>query len=184
MAKSVDFYELLGVSIFASPEEIKAAYIKKMKEYHPDAYQGSKKEAENISAGINAGYEILSDPKQKLVYDQKYGFEEQRQAVLSEKEKQKRKEQKKAKKQDKKTYATEKKQQAEAKRQKEFSQSNEKEDKKIKTHFFSKKLKKDAKVVHPFATTPEQKQMRKERLVLDITIIVLLIIVIALIIFK
>ena len=184
MAKSVDYYNLLGVSIFASPEEIKAAYIKKMKEYHPDAYKGSKKEAENIAAGINAGYEILSDPKQKMVYDQKYGFEEQRQAMLRQQEKQRRKQERKNKRQEKKTYAAEKRQQEEAKRQEEYSKANEKDDKKIKTNFFTKKLKKDAKVVHPFAATPEQKQMRKERLFLDVTIIVLLVIVILLIIFK
>lgn len=183
MAKSIDYYNLLGISIFASSEEIKAAYIKKMKEYHPDTYHGNKREAENITASINAGYEILSDPKQKYVYDQKYGFEEQRQAVLKEQEKQKRKQQKKQKK-TKPTYATEKKQQQETKRQQEFSEKTKKESGKIKTNIFSKKPKKDAKVVHPFATTPEQKQIRKERLVLDITIIVLLVIVILLIIFK
>ena len=184
MAKSVDYYNLLGISIFFFFLEIKAAYIKKMKEYHPDAYTGNKKEAESISASLNEGYAILSDPKQKFVYDQKYGFDEQRDQITKEQERQKRKQEKKEKKQKQKTYATEKMQQKEAQRQEEFSKANEKEDKKIKTNWFTKKLKKDAKVKHPFAATPEQKQIRKERLVLDITIIALLVIVILLIIFK
>lgn len=188
MGKTVDYYKILGISIFASQEEIKAGYIKKMKEYHPDAYQGNKKEAENISAEINQGYEILSDPKQKFVYDQKYGFDAQRARIEKEQAKQKRKqerrEKRKNKHQQKANYTQEKMQAKEAKEQEEFNKATAQKDKKIKTNFFTKKVKKDTKVVHPFAKTPEEKQVRKERLILDITIIALLVVVILLILFK
>ena len=184
MKKSIDYYNLLGISIFASPEEIKAAYINKMKTYHPDTYAGNKKEAENITAGINEGYAILSDPKQKEVYDKKYGFDVQRQNILFEQEKLKRKQARKAKKQNQTSYATEKAQAEEARQHQEFNKATEREDAKPKTNFFTKKLKKDIKATNPFAKPEEKKQENKERLILDCAIIVLLIIVIVLIIFK
>ena len=185
MNKTADYYELLGISIFASQEEIKAGYIKKIKQYHPDTYKGNKTEAENITAGINEGYAILSDPKQKEVYDKKYGFDIQRQSILKAQEKFEKKQQKKNKKEKpQKTYATEKKQQEETRKQKEFNAQTDRSDAKPRTNIFTKKLKKDTKVVNPFAKSSDEREIQKERLFLDGIIILLLIILIFVIIFK
>jgi len=67
MAK--DFYNILGVSRDASPEEIKKAYRKLSKELHPDKNRGSK-DAEHKFKEVNEAYETLSDPKKKQMYDQ------------------------------------------------------------------------------------------------------------------
>ncbi len=60
---SDDPYEILGTSQTASPEEIKAAYREKIKEYHPDKFQGQpewvKTQAEEMTQKINRAYEAL-----------------------------------------------------------------------------------------------------------------------------
>jgi molecular chaperone DnaJ len=66
-----DFYEILGISKNASPEEIKKAYRKKAIEYHPDKNPGDKQAEENFKTAAEA-YEVLSDPDKKARYDQ-YG---------------------------------------------------------------------------------------------------------------
>ena len=55
-------YEVLGVSPNATQEEIRAAYIKLVKKYHPDRYQDSalKKQAEDRMKRINAAYDMLT----------------------------------------------------------------------------------------------------------------------------
>lgn len=70
MAKR-DFYEVLGVSRDASPEEIKKAYRKKAIQYHPDKNPGDKAAEEKFKEAAEA-YEILSSPEKKQRYDQ-YG---------------------------------------------------------------------------------------------------------------
>ncbi len=64
-----DLYEVLGVSKSASDEEIKKAYRKLVKKYHPDLNPGDKK-AEAAMKEVNAAYEVLSDPEKKAKYDQ------------------------------------------------------------------------------------------------------------------
>lgn len=64
MAASTDYYELLGVSKTASPDEIKRAFRKKAHEHHPDKGGDEAKFKE-----INEAYQTLSDPTKKRQYD-------------------------------------------------------------------------------------------------------------------
>lgn len=64
-----NFYDILGVSKTASPEEIKKAYMKLAMQYHPDKNLNNKEEAEKKFKEINEAYDILSDPKKKQQYD-------------------------------------------------------------------------------------------------------------------
>ena len=71
MASKRDYYEVLGVSKGASETEIKKAYRKMAKKYHPDANPDNK-EAEAKFKEVSEAYEVLSDPQKKAAYDQ-YG---------------------------------------------------------------------------------------------------------------
>ncbi len=72
-----DYYGILGVSKNAADKEIKSAFRKKAKQYHPDTNPDNA-EAEKKFKEVNEAYAILSDPEKKKLYDQ-YGsaaFEE------------------------------------------------------------------------------------------------------------
>jgi curved DNA-binding protein CbpA len=69
------FYEVLGVTEDASKEEIKAAFKRLAKKYHPDVTTINKKEAERIFKELSTAYTVLSRSDERLTYDQslKYG---------------------------------------------------------------------------------------------------------------
>ncbi len=88
-ARKLNYYELLGITKLSSPDEIKKAYHKCVKEFHPDLYQCKDevseleiKIRENISKQINVAYETLSDIFKSCQYDSELKTEE-----MSDKEK-------------------------------------------------------------------------------------------------
>ncbi len=64
-----DYYDILGLQRGASADDIKQAYRKLSKEWHPDKHKGDKKAEEKFKE-INEAYEALNDPKKKQMYDQ------------------------------------------------------------------------------------------------------------------
>lgn len=69
MADKRDYYEVLGVSKGASGDEIKKAFRKMSKKYHPDLHPGDK-EAEEKFKEVNEAYQVLSDDEKRQRYDQ------------------------------------------------------------------------------------------------------------------
>lgn len=63
-----DYYEVLGVSPEAAPEEIKKSYRRLVRKYHPDVNQ-DKKAAARIFIQVTEAYHVLSDPGRKRSYD-------------------------------------------------------------------------------------------------------------------
>lgn len=71
MADKRDYYEVLGLSKGASDDEIKKAFRRLAKKYHPD--MNKEPGAEEKFKEVNEAYEVLSDPQKKASYDQ-FGF--------------------------------------------------------------------------------------------------------------
>src|SRR5579862_9288447 len=63
-----DYYEVLGVARNASDDDIKKAFRRLARQYHPDVNKG--KDAEARFKEINEAYEVLSDPQKRQMYDQ------------------------------------------------------------------------------------------------------------------
>jgi len=72
MASKRDYYEVLGVEKTASPQEIKKAYRKLAKRYHPDKNRDDPKVAEEKFKEVSEAYEVLADADKKAKYD-RYG---------------------------------------------------------------------------------------------------------------
>lgn len=74
MAQKRDYYEVLGVDRNATDEDLKKAFRKLAKKYHPDANPDNKEEAEKKFKEVNEAYEVLSDKQKRQMYDQ-FGFD-------------------------------------------------------------------------------------------------------------
>jgi uncharacterized membrane protein YsdA (DUF1294 family) len=84
LARLKDYYAILGVPRNATPEEIKEAYWRLAKEYHPD--KNPSPEAEERFKLINEAYQVLSDPAKRAEYDALYDMMMSRTSAPAESE--------------------------------------------------------------------------------------------------
>lgn len=179
MSKSVDYYKLLGVSIFATEYEIRTGYLKRIKHYHPDTFAGDKEEAEKVTAELNVAYSTLKDKEKKLAYDMKYGFDIMRQNVKKsnfqkQSTKQTARQNKKANKNKHSNSQTNSK-------KKQQNNENNSHDEEFNEDELSETLNETIDPIKRISN--EQKKFRKEKFILDALIISLVVIVVLLIIF-
>jgi len=81
MNKNSNHYEILGLHIQATPDDIKQAYRKLVKMYHPD--HNSNAEATSIFQRIQEAYETLMDADRRAAYDETFTFSENHPALVS-----------------------------------------------------------------------------------------------------
>ena len=72
MAARPDYYKTLGVDRKASPEEIKKAYRKLARKYHPDTNPDDKRAEERFKE-ISQAHDVLGDPEKRKQYDTNSG---------------------------------------------------------------------------------------------------------------
>lgn len=70
-----NYYSVLGISEYTEEQsKIRAAYLNKVKYYHPDAGNVSREVAEEKTKELNAAYDTLKDPQKKAAYDQQLRY--------------------------------------------------------------------------------------------------------------
>jgi curved DNA-binding protein CbpA len=72
--KFVNYYELLGIDSAAGPEEVRQAYLEKIKEWHPDINPERIAEAEEMTKVLNQAYQILGESERRKKYDRMLKF--------------------------------------------------------------------------------------------------------------
>lgn len=72
--KFINYYDLLGIKPKAKPQEIKQAYLNKVKEWHPDKNPDRADEAEEKTKVLNQAYYILGDAERRKNYDRMLRF--------------------------------------------------------------------------------------------------------------
>src|SRR4249919_2496360 len=72
MAARPDYYKTLGVAKSATPDEVKKAYRKLARQYHPDRNEGNKDAEERFKA-IQEAYDVVGDPEKRKQYDRGTG---------------------------------------------------------------------------------------------------------------
>jgi len=68
MAKK-DYYEVLGVTKEATQDDVKKAYRRLAKKWHPDLHKDDRAQAEKMFKELTEAYEVLSDAEKRAMYD-------------------------------------------------------------------------------------------------------------------